>query len=194
MAGFLNSDIYNRYLVAPKRTEKSGAGVVSVVGGEALCAEGMGAFMGFLCRDFREHDFMLGRRNCQAFLTGTLTLSTSNPVFQGGPYPEVPAKLKAGECPAPADGQCPIIPLFGSAAEVQPLLPWPTGKFKPDDPKFQSQLHARVVALLSHFGEYLGLSMVEKGAEWVFDRAIVAPKICEKVVGYIKSELARKGL
>ncbi|WP_175703186.1 patatin-like phospholipase family protein [Burkholderia ambifaria] len=193
MAGFLNSDIYNRYLVAPKRPKNSSTGL-PVVGGDAICGEGMGAFMGFLCRDFREHDFMLGRRNCQAFLTGTFTLSTSNPVFMGSTYPVVPANLKAANCPTPPSGQCPIVPLFGSAAAEQPLPGWPTGKFDPTDAKFAKQVNDRVVESLKHLGKYLRFSRVEQAAEWVFVHTVLAPKICDKVVAYIKSELGRKGL
>jgi len=137
---------------------------------------------------------MLGRRNCQAFLTGTFTLSKINPVFQGGLVPEVPEKLKAAGCPVPAAGQCPIIPLFLSAEELQPLVPWPTRTFNPDDGKFQGKVNERVEELLKLLGKYLELPTVAALTEWVFDHTILAPKIRDKVIAYIKSELARKNL
>lgn len=62
LAGDLN--VFSRFLVVPRRW---------IEGKEtpepyAIACGSLGGFGGFLCRRFREHDYQLGRRNCQWFL------------------------------------------------------------------------------------------------------------------------------
>ena len=202
IAGFLSNEVYNRFLVAPKRTDPETK--VTVSGGEALCAEGMGAFMGFLCREFRHHDFMLGRRNCQAFLSGTFTLAPENPLFQGN-APEFEDKFGAG-FPRPENGERAIIPLYGEAAKPQEQAIWPVGVFDADakpepeggqgtDPKsVRDLLEMRIQAMLERVGTYLGLSFVARGAAAIFDHEVIGPAVTRKILEYVSSELGRKGL
>ena len=53
-----------------------------------LACGSVGGFGGFLCEDFRAHDFQLGRRNCQQFLRTTFALpdeeANRNPLFATG--------------------------------------------------------------------------------------------------------------
>jgi Patatin-like phospholipase len=73
----------------------------------------LGGFGGFLHRDFRAHDFQLGRRNCQQFLRSFFWVPSDNLVV-GGPV---------------TDGRKLIIPLVGDAAKTVPMPRWP--KMKP---------------------------------------------------------------
>ncbi len=110
-------EVYSRYLISPSR---KGAGeIISPSGKDAktipvLASNQLYAFAGFLDEQFREHDFQLGRRNCQQFLKAHFVLHPSNPVF--------------GEArdPSAAPGATrPIIPLVGTAVpEVEERL-WP---------------------------------------------------------------------
>lgn len=70
----------SRFLVTATRTR---AGEDTLVGGKALASSGLQAFSGFLDEAFRHHDFMLGRRNCQAFLESQFVLDSNNPLFGG---------------------------------------------------------------------------------------------------------------
>jgi hypothetical protein len=185
MVAFLDPSVFNRFLIAPSRTIDDGG---TVIGGEALCGEGLGAFLGFLSRDFREHDFMLGRRNCQAFLRGTLTLLKGNKVFNPLALPSVPDTPG----PVPPAGHCPVIPLYGTAKEEQPQPNWPTGKFKPTD--IQGNIKARVHLMLSRANSYLGLGPLEKAAFNSVVDLVLAEKISEKIVSIIQNELGRKSL
>ena len=45
----------------------------------------LGGFGGFLHESFRHHDYLLGRRNAQAFLRWNFALPESNPLFAGVP-------------------------------------------------------------------------------------------------------------
>lgn len=110
----------SRYMIVPKLEAK--------YGGQAMACGALGGFSGFLCRAFREHDFYLGRRNCQRFLREVFTVpaDTPNPLFvQGYAHPAARARFRA------ANGFLPIIPDMGyhrttPTAEEEVLPPWPT--------------------------------------------------------------------
>jgi predicted acylesterase/phospholipase RssA len=91
-----------RFLISPTRTDA----IKSPIAGGSL--DGFG---GFLSRDFREHDFILGRRNCQYFLKHHFTLSAHHPLFE---------KIKETD-----SEELPIIPLHGSAAIKIKRPDWP---------------------------------------------------------------------
>lgn len=71
---------YSRFMIAPIRT----------TGGktqkDSIACGALGGFGGFFNRDFRVHDFMLGRRNCQRFIQQYFCVSESanNPIIQYG--------------------------------------------------------------------------------------------------------------
>ena len=128
-------DVYSRFLIAPRRAERKGA--------SAIASAGMGGFLGFFCEAYREHDYMLGRRNCQRFLREWFVLPSeqttadecddkSNPLFRGWSQdalddPRFRSKSKS----RPAHRQ--IIPLVGTASEEQGLPDWPKNKFNDYD-------------------------------------------------------------
>lgn len=79
-----SKDILDRFLIAPIRHRKSDPGVIE----EHPIASGFfGGFGGFLSRDFRKHDYYLGRRNCQEFLMRYFTIAErfvrTNKAFEG---------------------------------------------------------------------------------------------------------------
>jgi predicted acylesterase/phospholipase RssA len=98
-------NVYSRFLISPKRHGKPHRE-------PNLASELLGAFGGFLDEQFREHDFQLGRHNCQKFLSEQFTLHAANPVF--------------GLQGRDADGsERPIVPLVGTAAAPITPPPWP---------------------------------------------------------------------
>src|SRR5262249_9353228 len=84
----------------------------------------LGAFGGFLCREFPEHDYQLGRRNCQQFLRRHFVLDSKNPLFEH--WPKKAARNADFEF-KDEKGQTfrTIIPLMGSAKREVELPPWP---------------------------------------------------------------------
>lgn len=75
-----NEEVYNRFMITPRRdlrTPKCNQPTATASGS-------LGAFGGFLDRSFREHDFMLGRRNCQKFLREhfAIPVGSLNPIIQ----------------------------------------------------------------------------------------------------------------
>jgi hypothetical protein len=106
----------------------------------AIACGALGGFGGFLSKEFRHHDYMLGRRNCQRFLMRHLALpadpenGTENPLFARWPRdarlrePFAFRKTYRG-----ADGverqvlHLPIVPLLGRLAspDYTATPPWP---------------------------------------------------------------------
>ncbi len=113
---------FSRFVIAPSDPEQSNRKVLQ-------CGL-LGAFGGFFERGFRVHDFLLGRRNCQRFLTSHFVLPTVNPIIALGLQRAAPAaegirQRWCLEAPDPAISKdktwMPIVPLCGTAAtEVNP--------------------------------------------------------------------------
>jgi hypothetical protein len=108
----------SRYLIGPQRTigkKQERYGLASGL---------LGGFGGFVARSFRDHDFQLGRRNCQQFLRTTFGLPETNPVVRSWA-----ASVDRRQAAMPrADhelAQFGLVPLLGSAAAEVELPPWP---------------------------------------------------------------------
>ncbi len=128
----VDPNIYSRYMLSAHHN--------GVSGGKALATAGLSAFIGFACIDFRRYDYYLGRKNCQDFLLNTFRQSKDNPVFSAWTPAQVTAFVDS-------NGDLPIIPLFGSAAEVESLMPWPKGALDPA--KFRGEIDDRFKAILN---------------------------------------------
>jgi len=118
LSALMSGTSFSRFVVAPSDS--------TVPNADALQCGALGAFGGFFCRDFRKHDFLLGRRNCQQFLRTRFCLVDTNPIIddglnQSGKYsaqirtnyligpPNEAASLLQGKV------WMPIIPLCGTA-------------------------------------------------------------------------------
>ena len=73
----LDSTIYSRFAVYPWRKDGNGK---TVSGDRAIASGALGGFSGFLLEDYRLHDYLLGRMNCQSFLRDVFTIPQENPV------------------------------------------------------------------------------------------------------------------
>ena len=115
---FTDENVYSRFLVNPIRANPAG-GVWTA--GDAIASSSLAAFMGFMCRAFREHDFLLGRANCQSFLKKHFALDRKNSLFN-----RWTEKQKG-------DSQfLPIIPLMPSVSADLPIPAWPRSAFHPE--------------------------------------------------------------
>ena len=131
-----NNDVFSRFMITARRGELAGS--------PALATSGLGAFQGFLCRDFREHDYLLGRRNAYDFLKNQFALPDSNPIFVGTWTDD--QKRKFGTTSGGVN-YLPLIPLFGTAATPPKYPVWPAGKFDPDT--LADPIKERVKAVVS---------------------------------------------
>ncbi|WP_096700655.1 patatin-like phospholipase family protein [Magnetospirillum sp. 15-1] len=123
LAQAADENIFSRFLIQPRRTPP---------GATEPCTYGiacglLGGFGGFLHQKFREHDFQLGRRNCQAFLRDCFALPADNKVIRG--WAQDPAFPKLDFQAAADPGPSPvlfyqIIPLIGDAIPPIALGDW----------------------------------------------------------------------
>lgn len=113
----MNEGVYSRFLIAPTRSVNDQESPFPLASGI------LGGFGGFLSEAFRQHDFQLGRRNCQQFLRKYFALpeAANNPLFDGWTDTmKAQYRIQRGE-----ETYLPIIPLIGSVAEEIEPLPWP---------------------------------------------------------------------
>ena len=68
--------VFSRFEISPARSERNKAARKLPIASGAL-----GGFSGFISASYRRHDYLLGRRNAQAFLRWHLVLPKSNPIF-----------------------------------------------------------------------------------------------------------------
>ena len=138
-------DVYSRFMIAPSRN--------AVWGSKAIASAGLDGFLGFFCKEYRLHDYMLGRANCQRFLRDWFVLpsdhtttgecsKTSNPLFQH--WPQSALDTEAYKSHRRRQHRQ-IIPLVGTAAEDQTPAPWPAGKFDGYD-SLKSRIEKRIDA------------------------------------------------
>jgi hypothetical protein len=110
----------SRYLIGPVR-EIGGArqryGIASGL---------LGGFGGFVARDFRDHDYQLGRKNCQDFLLNDFALSATNEIVARWPASVDRSLYVASRRPGDPPGVFHrLVPLYGSARRPVELPPWP---------------------------------------------------------------------
>lgn len=178
-------DVYSRFMIAPVREE---AGATAEY---PLACGSLGAFGGFLSKDFRVHDFFLGRRNCQRFLQRWFALpaDAGNPLFT-----DWTDDMK-DQFTVERDGKrfFPIIPVVGEEANRPVELPdWPTYT--------QTQLQelkGRVEDRANHvvkslIGEYVDGRLASLAAclFWMRKRGAVLKKIAH----VIESDLKKRNL
>ncbi|MBD0386769.1 MAG: hypothetical protein ICV54_09630 [Nostoc sp. C3-bin3] len=167
----LDEDVYSRFLIAPERSDDQGK--------KPLACGSLNAFGGFLSQDFRHHDYILGRRNCQRFLQKYFVLPVSNPLFnawseglKANPQLQV---QKVGQ----PETFLPIIPLLGSAKKEINLPNWP--KYQKENLKFlEKQIQERVrvvVPRLINQSINDAFSRTALNTLWFFKRGSLAKKI-----------------
>jgi len=199
---FLHPAVHNRFLVAPKRTNPQQSGEFEE-GADALCGEALGAFLGFLSPKFRHHDFMLGRYNCQAFLEGTFTLASTNPLFfkdtpdlakrvSNRPSSTLRQPPDGYNGPVAPTGEYPIIPLCGSAADHIPEPQWPE-KGALDPETLREPVQMRAGRIMQSFGQLLPMGWFQT---WLLGLVIwwLKGKAADKFVEVVNASLTSKNL
>ncbi len=117
-----DDDVANRFMISPSRQLAGGADARFPIASGLL-----GGFGGFVARSFRDHDFQLGRRNCQRFLQTTFALPPVNPIIQSS-YARVSddSAFLVADPARPEDITArQVIPLLGEAASEVKEAAWP---------------------------------------------------------------------
>ena len=169
LALFQNNDVFSRFQLVPSRTDFTGAGMPMdaaptdkdgnpLVGEAALAGSDFGALLGWCAREFRVHDFLLGRMNMAAYLRRELILRADNPLFSGWMDDDIRDyaltkdgnRAAVGEVVDKTAIYLPVIPMPPDNFGV--FLPaWPVGALDPSNLK--APLTQRIEALLGHLRE-----------------------------------------
>ncbi len=178
----MREDVYSRFLISPSRRDSEGRPREP-----ALACAALNAFGGFLSRDFRLHDFQLGRRNCQRFLGRHFLLPEDNPLFQR--WPEAPREHylhvnRRGE------RFLPIVPLMPTLRREIPEPEWP--RLPPEILEnlrrgFKFRGDAVVNRLLRDQGlwRWLGLLVWKMG---------LRGRVINQLMTHVRDDLKRRGL
>jgi len=141
-----NESVFSRFLIAPHRHISGNPKDKDELYGIACGV--LSGFGGFLDEAFRQHDFQLGRRNCQRFLRQSFALPASNAIMKPwlATAPNTKDFQTEPETPNGPIDYC-IIPLVGLAKVPNELLPWPRMS-QADFDTLQDRLKKRIKALV----------------------------------------------
>jgi hypothetical protein len=164
-------------------------------------------FGGFLSRRFREHDYQLGRRNCQWFLRQYFAIPTDhtprNRILEAwSPEALVKHGVKKAGRGGLRDGKdvslplARIIPLYGTALPDVPPPAWP--RLTEDElealrPKVKRRLGGVVHSLVNHNVQGFLWGPLARGAlksAWWFQRSSAV----DSVISAVRKDLSMRGL
>lgn len=193
------------FIISPSRDirDSNGAVIKEVFGEEAIACGSLSGFGGFLHKEFRIHDYYLGRYNCEIFLRDYFTVPesalTQNQIFRDGysnvadkdRYASKAAKEKQGK-PEKYYQIIPIftpregfkIPVFSSGTN------WPVITEKDID-RFDGLLRKRAEKLVMNtftFGWFSKALMV------IGNKVVINRLLADKVTKTIKKSLAKWSL
>jgi len=193
-AAMVSSDA-SQYIISPSRKIPNKQGVLEPVYGEkAIACGNLGGFGGFLHKDFREHDYYLGRFNCEIFLRDYFTIPEDdlalNPIFTGG-YQSVDLKpFRSSD----DKKQIQIIPIFTERRIGDYKFPmpnftsgtnWPT-IIERDIDRFSGAIRDRVQKVILNIASW---SWIVKAFLFFGSQFVLKRIIANKVLTIIKDSL-----
>ncbi len=178
-----------QYLVAPSRTfpRLGDRTKRTIQGAGAIACGSLGGFGGFLSKEFRVHDFHLGRANCEWFLRHHFTVpkNTTNEIFQQG-YRSVSNQTSFTSS---SDGGLQIIPIFTKQRDSVPMPVFSSGGDWPvlneaDILRLSPYIRQRIKALLPMLlNKHRKLVKV---AGWVYANRWLTGKATEAILKGLK--------
>jgi len=186
----MDPKMFGQLLIAPSRRRTAPDGTTEDIAGDmAIACGALGGFSGFLNKEFRVHDYFLGRFNCEIFLRNYFTIPASalqnNTIFKNG-YAGIdmtPFRAK--------DGSIQIIPIFAPPAGSFPIPTFSNGSNWPvlqekDIDRFQPMVKQRVQALLI---KAVNISGLNKFLLWIGAKVVLNRTISNFVLKTIKASL-----
>jgi hypothetical protein len=137
-----SEQVFSRYMISPSRENPLPSKSTDILGpSKSLMSLPLNAAMGFAAPDYRRHDFLLGRRNAQQFLSEHFMLPGDNPLIN--PNDPWEAKDKRPGL-GPGTFFYPIIPVRGAVHQnfEEPLPNW----------NWQALSDDMITGLVSQFG------------------------------------------
>ena len=184
----LDSNFAGQFLISPSRVVKKGLNEKKIQGSKAIACGSLGGFGGFINKEFRIHDYFLGRANCEIFLRDYFTVpaDTINPIFVDG-Y----KNIDTTKFQSKVDGGVQIIPIFTERSSEM-YMPnfssqtnWPE-IIENDVDDFRKAIKTRVGTILMNITQY---SKLEKFLIRIGAFLVLNGKIADGVLDTIKKSL-----
>lgn len=178
-----------QFIIAPVRYQEEKA----IDGSLALACGALDGFGGFLNKEFRIHDYFLGRANCEKFLRDHFTIpeDSTNPIFQKGYDNISKEELKRFQA---IDGGLQIIPIFTPRKEKPYMPKFSNGLQWPSVSEeliwsYKKKIALRVHEILMNITE---LSGIEKFLLWLGSKVILNKKLTNVIIKSIINSLKKQ--
>ena len=189
----LDKSCAGQYLITPSRIVPGidGAPAAVFAGELAMACGALSGFSGFMNKEFRVHDYFLGRYNCKIFLRDYFTVPAANvndnPIFKNG-Y----ANANVDQFKSTKDGSYQIIPVFADTTDYTfPVFKFNSGSNWPvvqdsDIDKFSSGLKARIQAIMLNVSAF---NWFTKSLLWIGAKVVLNGMLAGKIIDTIKEDL-----
>ncbi len=187
-----------QFLVSPSRYFKDPDGkIVDAFGERAIACGTLAGFGGFISKEFRVHDYYLGRFNCEIFLRDYFTIPeealTKNPIFRNGYEGVNKQQFKSLK-----DNSYQIIPIFSPRPEEE-YFPMPTFKNGQNWPlireeiidKLEPHIQGRVPKVTLNI---VKLSFFNRALLYIGSKVVINRMITDKILKAIKESMTAWGL
>lgn len=193
----LASDKAGQFLIAPTRPMMDEKNIgKKIEGSKAIACGAFDGFSGFMQKEFRVHDYFLGRYNCEMFLRNYFTVPAdslkNNPIFSEGYEGVDITSFKSFQ-----SNSYQIIPIFKPYQIGYYPMPifnsgtqWPTVKSTMIH-AYEPAIKKRVEALLMYA---LPLSGFWKMVLMIASRLFLNKQVTQKITGMIKDALLKHRL
>lgn len=175
----LDETVYSRFLISPGRSGVNVGGCVELAGAS------LGGFGGYLSREFRRHDYLLGRCNAQQALATHMTLPASHPLFACW------TEKQRQHYGAGTGRELPVVPLMGTlhpahgAAESQPAWPF----LRADLTQYRHLIDARLQTLY-----YANTSLPGRLLLYLIWRPFIRPRLRRALLRHLGAGLRQHRL
>lgn len=190
VADTLDANKTGQFLIAPVRYENLGKeNELKIEGKNAIACGSLDGFGGFVSKEFRIHDYFLGRANCEKLLNDyfTVPIDTKNEIFIDG-YSQVTDKSRfiVGR-----GKKLQIIPIFTEMAP-QPYMPqFTNNKIWPTVPSsliyaYRNMIKKRTGKVIFNVTEFTSMQRL---LLWIGAKVIINGKIADAVIKTIYKSL-----
>lgn len=190
----MDSTDAGQYLIAPARYVKKGDKEESFEGPSAIACGSLDGFGGFICKEFRVHDFFLGRANCEKFLMDhfTVPINTTNPIFTSG-YAQV---SNPEQFISKTDGGLQIIPIFSERKPDAYMPVFGNGNKYPTISEtlirnYRRKMKSRIEKIILNISQN---SPVERVLLWIGARIVLNGKLADAAINTTLKSLEKHKL
>lgn len=199
----MNSDCAGQFMVVPTRKIVDGktGEEREADGSKAIACGSFSGFGGFFHKEFRIHDYLLGRANMEKFLLDHFTVpeDSNNPIFTEGYKgltPEQKERFYSQTQKEKGERHLQIIPIFKERKNPFPLATFESGHDWPlrkqsDIDRFKPMMKKRAHAILMNLDDY---KPIKRALLWTGAKVLLNRTIANKALGSIKESLTKHSL